>query len=158
MDKLSWTERVTPLSTLKPYEKNPRKIDQNAFEKLKESLAQDGYHTRLIVTPSGVVVGGHMRLKALLELGYTDVPCLVTNRELTEDEFKRINIRDNLPYGEWDWDALANQFEAQELIDIGMPEDWLPDTKGDSADETKEPKAPIVCPNCGHVLGSEEKE
>lgn len=148
------------MAELKPYDRNPRKISETAFEKLKESLVQDGYHCRLIATPDGLVIGGHMRLKALEALGVSDVECLVPDRELSDAEFKRIMVRDNLPYGEFDMDVLANEFDVQELIDLGMPSDWLPDISGDGAEPAvaKQEKKPFACPNCGHVIGSEAKE
>ena len=157
---VKWSSKNFLLSDLKPYGQNPRKISDTAYQKLKESLVQDGYHCRLIATQEGLVIGGHMRLRALKDIGVNEVEVLVPDRALTDDEFKRIMVRDNLPYGEFDWDILANEFDVLELIDLGMPEEWLPDIRGLEAApaESNSEKPPLVCPICGHVFGSEGKQ
>lgn len=123
---LEWTTKTLTLSELKPYSKNPRKISKQAFEQLKASLKQDGYHQRLVADVDGTIVGGHQRLKALKELGIKDVEVLTPSRKLTEEEFDRINIRDNLPFGDFDTDLLAEHFDPDKLLEWGMPEEWLP--------------------------------
>lgn len=152
-----WTAKTFALSDLKPYENNPRRITETAYDNLKKSLQQDGYHQRLIATEDGLIIGGHQRLRALKELGFTKAEVLIPNRALTDVEIDRINIRDNLLFGDFDWDILANRFDPDQLLEWGMPDSWLPDTKGKGAEDDKEPEAkkPCVCPNCGHVLGSE---
>ena len=68
------------------------------------------------------------RKKALLEAGLKEsdiVEVLIPDRKLTQQELDRINIRDNLSFGEYDFDILGNRFDIDTLIDIGMPEDML---------------------------------
>lgn len=122
---IQWTEQVVPVAKLKPYERNPRRISEKAFEKLKASLAESGYHQRITVNADLGVVGGHMRIRALKELGIREVPVLVPDRNLTEAEFRRILIQDNLPFGEFDFDELANGFDIDELVEWGFNEDQL---------------------------------
>lgn len=127
-DKLFWVEESRELGELKDYDRNPRKMTKPAFQKLCESIKQDGYHARIMVDTNGVIIGGHQRKRALLASGYKkkDIVSVITpSRPLTQEEFDRLNIRDNLPYGEFDFDMLANNFDADKLIDWGMPEDWL---------------------------------
>ena len=126
----TWTETKMLLSDLRPYNKNPRRITKEQFEKLKRSIQEDGFHQRLLVTEDGRVIGGHQRIKALKELGYKEVECLVPSRELTDEEYERLNIRDNLQAGEWDFEALANFFDADKLLDWGFPEGLLPKQEG----------------------------
>jgi len=73
----------------------------------------------IVIDGDNIVLGGNMRLKALQELGYKQIPDEWVKRadELTEDERRRFIIEDNVGFGEWDWDALANEWDEQELKD-----------------------------------------
>ena len=63
-----WEEKTVLLKELKPYEKNPRTISDEAYAKLKASIAENGYHTRLLCQPDMSVIGGHQRIKALMNI------------------------------------------------------------------------------------------
>ena len=73
----------------------------------------------IVVNEDMIVLGGNMRLKACKEAGLTKVPVIKTS-DLTEDEQKRFIISDNVGYGEWDWDMLANEWDAEELQEWGL--------------------------------------
>jgi hypothetical protein len=122
---LQWTERKLPLNELKPYERNPRRISKEAFSKLKASLEASGYHQRILCQPDGSVIGGHQRIRAMKELGITEVTVLTPNRELTTEEFRRILVQDNIPFGQFDMDILSADFDLDELKEWGMPDEWL---------------------------------
>jgi len=152
---VTWTTVKVNTGDLKPYEHNPRQIGKKAFDTLKASLKEDGYHQRILANADMTIIGGHMRLKALSELGITEVEVLIPDRTLSDKEFQRINIRDNLEYGEWDMDALSNFFEPEDLIEWGMDESLFPeyaDAAGleDSAPDEKENQ--VECPNCGEIF------
>ena len=162
---LVWNERTVAVKDLQPYEQNPRRMKEADFEKLVKHLQEDGYHQRVLATHDLLIVGGHQRIKAFQKLGITEVKVLVPNRKLTLKEFERILIRDNLPYGEFDFDMLANQFEREELIDIGMPEAWLPGAPIESDKEEAEPEEDeevkpqvICCPKCKHQFSIMTKD
>lgn len=145
---VQWQERTVALKDLKPYERNPRKISKEAFAHLKRSMAEDGYHGRLLCTPDNRVIGGHQRLKVMKELGWKDCAVLVPNHDLTEDEYRRLLVRDNLQAGEWDMEMLAADFEPEELLDWGFPENLLPKQEGvvnePAGDEDEAPEVPAV--------------
>lgn len=125
---ISWQTEVKKLSELKDYDKNPRKIGKKEFNDLVRSIKEDGYHQRLLVNRDGTIIGGHQRKKAMLKAGFkedTEIEVLMPSRALVGDDFDRINIRDNLSFGQYDFDILAANFEPETLIDWGMPEDWL---------------------------------
>lgn len=125
---LNWTSKTIQISELKEYEHNPRRIGKKEFEKLVSSIKQDGYHQRIIVNHDNIIIGGHQRKKALLEAGLKEsdtVEVLVPDRKLTQEELDRINIRDNLSFGEYDFEILANRFDTETLIDFGMSGDLL---------------------------------
>jgi site-specific DNA-methyltransferase (adenine-specific) len=76
----------------------------------------------MVIDENNVVLGGNMRLRALQELGFTDVEEAWVKRssDLTEDEKKRFIIADNVAFGEWDWDTLANDWEVVDLEAWGL--------------------------------------
>lgn len=125
---LNWQSKIILISQLKEYENNPRKISKKEFEKLVTSIKEDGYHQRIIVNQDNTIIGGHQRKKALLEAGLKGsdkIEVLVPERNLTEEELDRINIRDNLSFGEYDFDILTERFEMNELLSFGMDKDVL---------------------------------
>ncbi len=153
-----WDELEVAISELSPYERNPRKVTTDKYKAVVESLRMNGYHNRIRTTHDLKVVSGHVRLRALKECGYSKVKVLVPNRPLTPEEFKRNLIQDNLPTaGSWDYDILAADFDAQELLDMGMPAEWLdevpvPDVKQVSfqAQSKVDEGVEHTCPKCGH--------
>ena len=125
LQMINWSAAKYNINDLKDYEHNPRILKKNELDKLVKSIKQDGYHQRVIIDIDGTIIGGHQRKKALLKAGLKEIEVLVPDRKLTEEEFDRINIRDNLQVGEFDFDILSNRFEPETLIDWGMPEEWL---------------------------------
>lgn len=121
----NWIEKTVPLEKLRPYERNPRRISVEAYERLKDKLQRLGYHQRIICTHDLRVIGGHQRIKAMEELGMVEVNVLIPPRALSKQEFRELLVSDNLPFGEFDFDILAADFTADELIEFGMPESWL---------------------------------
>ena len=113
------------LSKLKSNPTNPRIIKDDKFKKLCKSITDLPKMMELrpiIVDENFVVQGGNMRLKALTELGYKDIPdnWVKQANDFTEDELKEFIIKDNLGFGEWDWDDLANNWDAEKLTDWGL--------------------------------------
>lgn len=152
--QIQWKEKLVRLDDLRPYERNPRQITDCQYSKLKESLKEDGYHSRIKATIDGRVMGGHQRLKVLKELGYETLIVLMPDRVLSDDEFKRIMLRDNHNNGGWDMDALANEFDLEELRDIGLHE-IMNIAPFDEDDESHEPgKHEVKCPECGGIFAT----
>jgi DNA modification methylase len=145
---VEWLQQRVSLKDIKPYERNPRRISKEAYAKLKDSLEQDGYHGRMLCTTDLRLLGGHQRLKVLKELGHKEVDVLIPSRELSEEECRRLLIRDNLQAGEWDFDLLSANYEINELLEWGFPEDLLPKQEGvvnePEGDEDAAPDAPAI--------------
>ncbi len=121
-----------PIDSLRPSEYNPRKISQESMTQLKESIKKFKLVDPLIVNcapnRNGVVIGGHMRLKAAVELGFKEVPVVYLNIPDIEKE-KELNIRLNKNTGEFDWNLLAN-FDETFLKDVGFSSEELDDIFG----------------------------
>jgi len=126
------------VSQIKPNPNNPRLIKDNKFKQLVKSIQDFPQMLELrpiVIDENNMVLGGNMRLKACIEAGLTDVPVIHANN-LSEEKKKEFIVKDNVGYGEWDWDDLANNWDAQELTEWGLD---IPnfDTEGFS-DKNKE--------------------
>jgi DNA modification methylase len=126
-------EGTMQIKEIKVNPKNPRIIKDARFQKLVKSIEEFPEMMKLrpiVVDADGMILGGNMRYKALQHLGFKEIPDEWVKRadELTEEQKKRFIIADNAPYGEWDWDILANEWDAPKLSDWGIdfPEDWMP--------------------------------
>ena len=113
------------LSDIKPNPNNPRVIKDEKFNKLVNSIKEFPKMMELrpmVINSDNIVLGGNMRLKALKELGYKEIPdeWVKSADELTEDEQRRFIIADNVGFGEHDWDMLANEWDVEELADWGL--------------------------------------
>lgn len=153
---IQWVEQIVRLSSLRPYEKNPRTITKEQRARLKASLKADGYHSRIKVTRDLRVMGGHQRLDILKEIatenGIVDasVPVLTPDRDIPDEQFKRILLTDNHNNGVFDMDALANDFDLDFLQGIGLHEvtNIAPMDDG----QIPEGKAMVRCPGCEKVF------
>ncbi len=120
--------RLVPLASLRANPNNPRVLRDEKFAKLKQSLLDfpDMLNYRpLVVTTAPeddsmfVVLGGNMRLRALQELKINTVPVMVADHWNKEQRAEFI-IKDNLSFGEWDWEQLAEEWNTQDLADWGL--------------------------------------
>jgi DNA modification methylase len=114
-----------PIGTIKNNPNNPRVIKDDKFKKLVQSikdLPEMAEVRPVVVNTDMVVLGGNMRLKAMREAGWKDVPIQVVDWD--EDKQRQFIIKDNVSGGEWDWDMLANEWDTEELQEWGLD---LPD-------------------------------
>jgi hypothetical protein len=114
--------RSVKLSEIKSNPNNPRIIKDDKFRKLVNSIQEFPKMLEIrpiVVNADMIVLGGNMRLKACKEAGLKEVPVIFAD-DLTEDEQKQFIIKDNVGFGEWDWDMIANEWDAQELQDWGF--------------------------------------
>jgi len=115
------TELVN-ISDIKMNPNNPRLIKDDKFHKLVKSI--QGFPKMLEIRPivvndDMVVLGGNMRLKACKEAGLKEVP-IIKASELTEEQQREFIIKDNVGFGEWDWNMLANEWDNEELNEWGL--------------------------------------
>jgi hypothetical protein len=113
------------LKDIKPNPNNPRVLRDDKFQKLKQSITEFPKMLSLrpmVIDENNVVLGGNMRLRALQELGFNEIDEAWVKRssDLTEEEKKRFIIADNVAFGEWDWDTLANDWEVVDLEAWGL--------------------------------------
>jgi site-specific DNA-methyltransferase (adenine-specific) len=118
--------KLVKISEVKPNPKNPRIIKDGKFQKLVKSIQEfpDMLNKRPLIVFTDVdgkyiVLGGNQRLRALKELKHETVPIIVAD-EWTEEQKNEFLIKDNVGFGEWDWDSLANEWDAEKLTDWGL--------------------------------------
>jgi DNA modification methylase len=110
------------ISAVKNNPNNPRHIVDDKFAKLVQSIREFPEMLRLrpiVVNDDMIVLGGNMRLKACKEAGLKVVP-IIKASDLTEDQQRQFIIKDNVGFGEWDWEMLANEWDADKLGDWGL--------------------------------------
>lgn len=110
------------IQEVKPNENNPRFIKDYKFKKLVKSIKGFPEMLKLrpiVVNSDMVVLGGNMRLKACKEAGLKEVWVLKAD-DLTEKQQREFIVKDNVGFGEWDWDVLGNEWNTQQLEDWGM--------------------------------------
>ena len=111
-----------PISQVIPNPTNPRIIKDDKFKKLVKSIEEFPQMLELrpiVVDANMVVLGGNMRLKACIAAGLKEVPIIVADK-LTDAQKAEFVIKDNVGFGEWDWDLLANEWDVEALTDWGL--------------------------------------
>jgi hypothetical protein len=160
--------------------KNPRVIKDHKYLKLKSSIEENpeflGARELLVYAHENnfVILAGNMRFKVAQELNYKEIPCKIIPSSFTIEQLKAIVIKDNVSYGSEDWDALANEWDYEQLqfwgLDVpnfenNFEPNLIPDTI--YSDITKEEiqkeaerlanqmlksrnKIECICPECGN--------
>jgi len=142
-------DKQMKVKDLKLNEKNPRYISEERMKKLVASIEDfpKMMHLRPIICDSGgVILGGNMRYRALVALGYKEIPDEWVRRaeDLTEEEKRQFIIKDNVPFGAWDMDMLANEWNEAELEGWGLDYDFInPDELGDDFELPDGDKSPF---------------
>lgn len=130
---------VVDIKSIKANPSNPRFIKDEAFEKLVKSIKEFPKMLEIrpiVVNADMVALGGNMRLKACKEAGLKKIP-IIRVEDLTKDQQDEFIIKDNLGYGEWDWEVLNNEWDADELKDWGL-EMWKEEEFDDEEEEEQE--------------------
>lgn len=121
---------------------NPRQIKGEKFDRLKASIERNpemlALRELLVYEHDGkyIVIGGNMRYRACKELGYTQMPCKIIPPQATAEQLNAYIILDNSGFGDWDWDALANEWDSQQLTDWGVDvPNWDEEASEECSDE-----------------------
>jgi hypothetical protein len=129
-----------------PNENNPRILKDDKFKKLVQSIKDfpEMLEIRpIVVNNEMMILGGNMRWKAIQEIGIKEIP-IIKAENLTKEQQREFLIKDNVGFGEWDWDAWANDWDYKELNDwaLDLPKMLDPEQFGEDfslADGDKSP-------------------
>lgn len=130
------------LKEIKKNPDNPRVLKDDKFKKLLKSIEEFPQMMELrpiVVDENNIILGGNMRYEALRHLKKTEIPDSWVKKasELTEEQKREFIIKDNIGFGEWDWDLLANEWDVNNLDDWGLDISFICDSKTDNSDGIK---------------------
>ena len=115
-------KRTIKIKDIKPNSSNPRIIKDNKFKKLVKSIKEFPEMLELrpiVVDENNLILGGNMRHKACIEAGLKEVYIKVA-KGLTVEQKQEFIIKDNVGFGEWEWDILANEWDSVQLTEWGL--------------------------------------
>jgi hypothetical protein len=140
---IKWHLEQVSVSDLKGYSKNPRLLTDAQMRQLRVSISKFGVIDRPFINLDNTIIGGHQRVEIMKLMGHETIDVMVPSRQLDHDEVEELNIRHNQNTGSWDYEILANQFDADKLMDWGFTASHLFDEakdkpKGKSAKATLE--------------------
>lgn len=146
------------LDDITPYENNPRD-NELAIEKVKKSIKEFGFNVPILIDKNDIIVAGHTRHKAGLELELEEVPCIYVEH-LSPAQVKAFRLADNKvsEYAHWNWEKLTEELEEIRMIDmsdfgfdVGDIDMDAINSMFEETEEQKE-KEPKTCPHCGGLL------
>jgi hypothetical protein len=129
--------RTVKLSEIKQNPNNPRLIKDDKFHKLVKSIQEFPKMLEIrpiVVNSDMIVLGGNMRLKACKEAGLKEIPIIFAD-DLTKEQQREFIIKDNVGFGEWDWEMIANEWDSEQLEEWGLD---IPDFSADEVLEAQE--------------------
>jgi ParB-like chromosome segregation protein Spo0J len=110
------------IKDIKPNPNNPRLVKDDKFAKLVQSIKDFPQMLDIrpiVVNKDMIVLGGNMRLKACKEAGLKEIP-IIKAEDLTDEQQREFIIKDNVGYGEWDWQLIAKEWDTEKLNDWGL--------------------------------------
>lgn len=136
--------------------KNPRIITKENYEKLIKSIQEDPEMLELkelwVYPFNGkyITIAGNMRRRALIQLQYKDAPCKIIPEKTTIEKLKRYAIKDNVEFGQHDWDLIANEWSDLPLEDWGLDiQQWENKENKEINSEELSKDLDTICPRCG---------
>lgn len=160
--KLHLNIQLLELTQLTPYEKNPRN-NEKAVDKVAESIKHFGFKVPIVIDKNNIIVAGHTRFYAAIQLQFDRVPCIVAD-DLTDEQVRAFRLADNKvsEFSEWDFDLLQEELEALEDWDfeafgfeLAVENEKTYENKEVDLDDITE-DLNCVCPRCGFEFKNEQ--
>ncbi len=152
------------INDLIPYENNPRN-NKNAIEAVSNSIKEFGFRNPIIIDKNNVIICGHTRYLAAIQLNLSKIPCIIAD-DLSNEKVKAFRLIDNktAELAKWDFDLLSEEIKELTDIDISefgfdkweidnllspVDENYLNDFFIEESRKKKKEKTEIQCPHCG---------
>jgi len=155
---LIWQIEYRRVDSLIEHKRNPRTITEKNFSTLKDRILSQGFRTPPSLDNDGIILAGHQRIRALIDIGmgYVEIPVSVPPMKITKALEKEIIAADNISWGDYDFEMLGNDYDLEELEGYGFTEAQLlgkSDPIGLVDDENKgSGDQSNTCPECGCVF------
>ena len=132
-----------PVSKLKPYKNNPRKISAQAIDAVCQAITDVGFRRPLDVRPDMTLINGHTRLKAAKKLGLKEVPCIICT-DLDDEKIRKWRLEDNKTgeYSSWDADKLRTEIAD---LDFGNADFFPFDFETDAEKKKRWEESKALC-------------
>lgn len=143
-----------PIEDVKANPCNPRSIKADKYQKLLKSIKEFPEMLKirpLVIDKKGVVLGGNMRLLAAKEAGIKKIPVIRAD-SLTPSQIKEFIIKDNIGYGDWDWDILGNEWDVEKLEDWGLDIPGFANVNDAKEDDYEEPEELLADIKAGDLI------
>lgn len=150
-----WHLETRDIDDLSKHSKNPRCLSKEDAKHLKISIDKFGLIDKPIINLDGRIIGGHQRIEILKTMGFSEVECSVCDEQLSDAEVDELNIRLNKNTGDFDYEILANEWEASDLFNWGFTQEDLGIVAEKKKGKTKvilEFEDPAHLQNCIHDL------
>ena len=123
--KINWECKTYPIKSLKPQDKNARKMTKDQKRMLEQSINNYGFAEPIVINKDMTIIGGHQRYYILKSLGCKAVECMEPDVMLDDLQVDELTIRLNKNQGDFDYDLLANNYDVENLLDWGFNMDEL---------------------------------
>ena len=117
---MNWNLQKVDLSQVTEWSKNPRILTNTRAKQIKSCIDKFGLIDKPILNNDLTIIGGHQRIRLMLEAGINEVDCYVCDRNLSERDAEELALSLNKMTAEWDWDKLANEFDYESLLAGGF--------------------------------------
>jgi ParB-like chromosome segregation protein Spo0J len=122
---VNWSLETRKIKDLKENPKNPRRMSKDQALHLEVSISKFGLCEPVVINQDGLIIGGHQRVRTLKKMGKKEVDVYVPHEMLDDKKADELNIRLNKNSGDFDFDILANNWDAEELIEWGFTPEEL---------------------------------
>ncbi len=152
---MKWELKTIDIKSIKENPKNPRQIDKTKFKNLSSLIEKFGLIDKPILNADLTLIGGHQRVRVLKKKKTKSVECWVCEVQLCDADIDELCIGLNLHQGSFDYDILANEYDALDLLKYGFTEEQIlgsceeQDCDSEEKEKTSSKKTKC-CPNCGH--------
>lgn len=151
-----------PINLVKPYKDNPRKIDEDAIEKVANSIKEFGFEQPIVVDKENTIIVGHTRLLAAKKLKLKQIPIVVAD-QLSPEQVKAYRLADNKTGELTDWDYSTLEKELDSVTELDMQAFGFEDSEFSADDDLddyvepeEEPEQAYECPHCHKIIQKSE--
>lgn len=122
---INWKLETVPIKQLKDHPKNPRQINKEQLAHLENLIKKFGLIDKPIINQDYTIIGGHQRVRILKKMKAKEVECWVPDQQISQEDIDHLCIGLNLNQGQFDYDVLANEWNALDLLKWGFTEEQL---------------------------------